>query len=344
MSTPPDPYQIDVRLASRLEEKRARLDAYRPLPPDAVRQIQADLRLLLTHHSTAIEGNTLSLYETRLVLEEGLTLGDHPLREYLEATNHAEAFDFLLTLTSPTEPLTLETILQLHSRVMHKLMPDAGMLRQRPVAIRGALLQLPSPVHVPAALAAWLVEVNTPPTPPIPLVAQHRLHQLHWLVQAAVAHYRFEAIHPFSDGNGRVGRLLLNLMLLRAGYAPALLAREWRVAYLRALRGADLGYYNALINLVGRGVEHALDLYLEVCDAPVYDPYVPLIALAAQSGYSVNYLGSLIRRGHVPAIKRGGRWYSTQAALERYAAEVHAGLRPKGRPPHGSAQRGKYPI
>src|SRR6476620_6190637 len=84
MHKAPDPYHMDVRLAGRLEEKRARLDAYRPLPTDALRQIQADLRLLLTHHSTAIEGNTLSLYETRLVLEEGLTLGDHPLREYLE--------------------------------------------------------------------------------------------------------------------------------------------------------------------------------------------------------------------------------------------------------------------
>jgi Fic family protein len=288
-----------------------------------VRQIQADLRLLLTHHSTAIEGNTLSLYETRLVLEEGLTLGDHPLREYLEATNHAEAFDFLLTLADPAQPLTMEAILQLHRLVMDKLAPDAGMLRQRPVAVRGALLQLPPPAQVPAALATWLVEVNTPTAPTI---AQHPL------VQAAVAHHRFEAIHPFSDGNGRVGRLLLNLLLLRAGYAPTLLAREWRGAYLRALRGADLGYYSALINLVGRGVEQALDLYLEVCEAPAYDPYVPLPTLAAQSGYSVNYLGSLIRRGHVPAIKRGGRWYSTLAALDRYTAEVRAGLRRRGRP------------
>src|SRR6476646_6645146 len=104
----PDRFHMDVRMAGRLEEKRARLDACQPLPSDAVRQIQADLRLLLTHHSTAIEGNTLSLYETRLVLEEGLTLGDHPLREYLEATNHAEAFDFLLTLPDSAHPLTLD--------------------------------------------------------------------------------------------------------------------------------------------------------------------------------------------------------------------------------------------
>jgi Fic family protein len=113
MRKSPDLYHVDDRLAGRMEEMRARLDANRPLPTDAVRQIQADLRLLLTHHSTVIEGNTLSLYETRLVLEEGLiTLGDHPSREYLEATNHGEAFDLLLTLADPAQPLTMDTVLQ----------------------------------------------------------------------------------------------------------------------------------------------------------------------------------------------------------------------------------------
>jgi hypothetical protein len=210
---------------------------------------------------------------------------------------------------------------------MDKLTPDAGELRQRPVAIRGALLQPPSPAHVPSTLATWLSEINTP------TIARHPL------VQAAVAHHRFEVIHPFSDGNGRVGRLILNLMLLRAGYAPALLAREWRISYLRALRGADLGYYGALINLIGRGVEQSLDIYLEVCEAPAYDPYVPLTVLAAQSGYSVNYLGSLIRRGHVPAIKRGGRWYMTPAAIDRYTEEVQSRLRPRGRPPYAATSQ-----
>lgn len=320
MNNAPDRYHMDVRLAERLAEKQARLEACRPLPLDAVRQIQADLRLLLTHHSTAIEGNTLSLHETRLVLEEGLTLGDHPLREYLEATNHAEAYDFILTLTGPTQPLTKEMILHLHGIVMDKLAADAGMLRQRPVAIRGALIQLPPPPDVPIALDNWLIETNVPNA------------SRHPVVQAAAAHHHFESIHPFSDGNGRVGRLILNLLLLRAGYVPTLLAREWRGAYLRALRGADMGYYTALINLIGRGVEQALDLYLEVCEAAAYDPYVSLPELAAQSGYSVNYLGSLIRRGHVPAIKRGGRWYSTLAAINRYTEEVQVGLRPRGRP------------
>lgn len=100
----PDPGPMDARLTARLAQKRAQLAQYRPLAPELVRHLHADFRVLLTHHSTALEGNTLSLHETRLVREEGLTVGAHPLREYLEATNHAAAFDFLSTLTTAAVP------------------------------------------------------------------------------------------------------------------------------------------------------------------------------------------------------------------------------------------------
>jgi Fic family protein len=310
---------MDARLAARLAEKRVALDRWRPLPPDVTRQLHEDLRLLLTHHSTALEGNTLTLYETRLVIEEGLTVGGHPLREYIEATNHAEAVDLLMRLADSTQPITLDAILELHRLVMQGLVDDAGTLRTRVVAIHGALIALPRPAEVPELLAGWVAAL--PPVTAADL-----------LIQAAVSHYQFEAIHPFSDGNGRVGRLLLNLLLLRAGYPPALLLRQWRGSYLRALQGGNMGVYTALVNLVGRAVEHTFDLYLEVCDAPAHDPYIPLRALAAGSGYSVNYLGLLVRRGHLAALRRGGRWFSTPAALAQYQAEVREGLRPRGRP------------
>ncbi len=220
MPPAPDPRPMDARLTARLAQKRAQLAQYRPLPPELVRHLQADFRLLLTHHSTALEGNTLSLHETRLVLEEGLTVGAHPLREYLEATNHAAAFDFLSTLTTPTVPLTVETLLQLHRLVMGGLVADAGHLRTWVVAIRGALITLPLPAAVPDLLAEWVAAVAqaAPAADPV--------------VQATLAHHRFETIHPFSDGNGRVGRLVLNLLLIRAGDPPALLLRQWRGTYL----------------------------------------------------------------------------------------------------------------
>jgi len=154
------------------------------------------------------------------------------------------------------------------------------------------------------------------------------------VVRASIAHHGFEAVHPFADGNGRVGRLLLNLMLMHDGYPPALLLRDWRVRYIQALDTANTGNYRPLANLVARAVEAGLDLYLEACAiAPApEDAYQPLSALAAPSGYSVDYLGWLVRRGRIEAVKRGGRWHSTPAAIDRYKAEVEAGAAPRGRP------------
>lgn len=312
--------RMDVRLARRLIEKKARLDRYRPLPPDMVRQLADDLRLQLTYHSNAIEGNTLTLRETRIVLEAGVTIGGHPLREHLEATNHARAFDYLMTLAQGHTPLTGETVLLLHSLIMSGIDPDAGQFRQRPVYIRGAPVTPPPHHQVPSLVAAWLEWLEGGGLDYEPLV------------RVSIAHHQFEAIHPFIDGNGRVGRLLLNLQLMQAGYPPALLLRDWRGAYLGAMQQADTGRYTPLANLIGRSVEGGLDLYLEVCATPPSDEYRPLAELAEEGGYSVNYLGLLARKGHIDAVKRGSRWYSTPSAIEHYKYEVAHNPLPVGRP------------
>ena len=119
---------MEARIARRLAQKRKQLDAYRPRESFTVQRLHQDLRLLETYHSNAIEGNTLSLHETQMVLEYGITIDGHPLREYLEATNHAEAFDALLSLVE--HPVTMETIQRLHSLVMDKIDPHAGELRK----------------------------------------------------------------------------------------------------------------------------------------------------------------------------------------------------------------------
>jgi fido (protein-threonine AMPylation protein) len=340
------PIRLDVRLARRLTAKKTRLDQYRPLPPDIVRQLAEDLRLQLTYHSNAIEGNTLSLQETRIILEAGVTIGGHPLREHLEATNHAAAFDHLMSLTDVHTPFSLDIVLYLHQIVMGGIDPSAGRFRQRAVYVRGAPLTPPPPEAVPDMTATWLQWLDSDGLEYEPIV------------RAALAHHAFEAIHPFVDGNGRVGRLLLNLLLMRAGYPPALLLRDWRGAYLRALQQADEGRYSPLANLIGRAVEGGLDLYLEVCSVPTppsgqdsdqrhnieyrdygnyrdyrdYRDYRPLSELARGTDYSVNYLGLLARKGQIDAVKRGGRWYSTRAAIEHYRDEVAHNPLPTGRP------------
>ena len=122
-------------------------------------------------------------------------------------------------------------------------------------------------------------------------------------------------------------------MLMRDGYPPALLLRDWRVRYIQALDTANAGAYGPLANMIGQAVEAGLDLYLEACAAEPVDPYQPLAALAEPSGYSVDYLGWLARQGRIEAVKRGVRWYSTLDAIRRYKAEADEGTIPKGRPP-----------
>lgn len=313
--------RLDPRLARRLTEKKAQLDAHRPLSVSVVRRLHEDLRILLTYHSNAIEGNTLSLRETELVIEHGLTIGGHTLREHLEATNHADAYTTLTNLADQRSPITAVTIRDLHRLVMDRLLDNAGRWRTLPVSIRGARLRPPPAAQVPVLMEQWVAWVNGPgqdyPT----------------VLRATIAHHGFEAVHPFEDGNGRVGRLLLNLLLMRDGFPPALLLREWRTGYIQALATADAGNYNTLANLLGRAVERGLDTYLEACTAIPEDTFHTLAELAKLTGYTHEHLGWLIRQGRLEAVKRGGRWYGTVAAIERYRAEVARGDVPNGRPP-----------
>lgn len=322
MAHTPDSRQprLDPRLAERLARKKAQLDRYRPLPPDTVHRLNDDLRIFLTYHSNAIEGNTLTLRETQMVIEYGVTVHGHPLREYLEATNHAEAYRYVTELVEQQRPITRGTILALHSLVMDKILEEKGQFRTVPVYIRGANMTPPPARQVESLMQDWLTWIE----------GEGLRYQL--IMRAAIAHHGFEAVHPFADGNGRVGRLLLNLMLMREGYPPALLLRDWRVRYIQALDAANTGNYRPLANLIGQAVEAGLDLYLEACAAPPADSYQPLAELARSSGYSVDYLGWLIRQGRLEAVKRGSRWYSTLEAIQRYKASVAAGTSPRGRP------------
>jgi len=315
---------MDPRLARRLAEKRAALDARRPLPPATLRVLHADLQIRLTFHSNAIEGNTLSLRETQLIIEHGVTIGGHSLREHLEATNHAAAYTAMLALADAATPITSATVRELHHLVTDRILDEPGQFRRGAVSIRGSQLTPPPAREVPALMEdwiAWLAGAGLAYEP---------------VTRAVIAHHGFLAVHPFLDGNGRTARLLLNLMLLRDGYPPALLLQEWRLGYLEALTQADRGRYSPLVNVLGRAVESGLDLYLEACAATPDDEWLPLADLARDTPHSAAYLALLIRKGRLAGTKRNGRWHSTRAALARYQGEVASGSIPRGRPPQAS--------
>lgn len=309
---------MEPRLAERLQRKKAELDIYRPLPRDTVRRLNEDLKVFLTYHSNAIEGNSLSLHETQMVIDYGITVHGHPLREYLEATNHASAYQYVTNLIEQRETITSETILTLHQLVMEQILETKGQFRKTPVYIRGSNMTLPPARDVERLMREWLAWIEG--------------EGLHYepVARAAIAHQGFEAVHPFEDGNGRVGRLLLNLMLMREGYPPALLLHDWRARYIQSLNTANTGTYGPLLNLIGQAVEAGLDLYLEAC--AVTNDVIPLRDLVEVSGYPLEYLSWLARQGRLEATKRGNRWYSTREAVERYKAEADAGKQRRGRP------------
>lgn len=273
--------RIDPRLAERLRQKKILLDRYRPLPKDTVRRLNDDLRVFLTYHSNAIEGNSLTLRETQMVIEYGVTIQGHPLREYLEATNHAEAYTHLANLVEKNEPITRKTILTLHSIVMDKISASNGQFRTVPVYIRGSNMTPPPASQVEALMHEWLTWVE----------GEGKRYEP--VTRAVIAHHGFEAVHPFEDGNGRIGRLLLNLMLMREGYPPAIILNDARIRYIHALDEANTGNYNLLANVIGQAVEAGLDLYVEACAASPENAHESLSVLAQSSGHSVDYLGWL---------------------------------------------------
>ncbi|GHO63816.1 hypothetical protein KSC_027080 [Ktedonobacter sp. SOSP1-52] len=313
---------MDARLATRVQQKKAALDRYRPLPAGTVNRLNEDLKVMLTHHSTAIEGNTLTLNETAMVIEYGITVGGHSLREYKETENHARAYDYVVSLVAgKQEPITQETILTLHQFVMSSILDEAqtGVWRTVPVYIRGSNMTPPPARDVPRLMHEWEKWING-----------RQGQQYDPVTRAAIAHHGFEAVHPFPDGNGRVGRLLLNLMLMQEGYPPALVLKDWRVRYIHALDTGNTGNYGPLANLIGQAVEASLDLYLEACatvPATEEEDYLPLPQLAREFGYNPETLSWAARYGRLEARKRDRHWYATRAAVATYQRRAEEYLR-----------------
>jgi Fic family protein len=240
------------RLLEVVDADKATLDAVRPLPPHTLASLREKLMLEWTYHSNAIEGNTLTLRETKVVLE-GITVGGKSLREHFEVTNHRDAIFYVEEIVAKQETLSEWQIRNIHALVLKGIDDgEAGRYRRENVVIAGASTTPPDFLHLPAEMAA-LIEWDA------------QAAAMHPVARAAELHTRFVKIHPFVDGNGRTGRLLLNFELMKSGYPPAILRKEDRLAYYDALDEACVtGDYSGITRLVAESVLRALDVYLAV--------------------------------------------------------------------------------
>jgi len=232
---------------------KARLDALRPLPQHTVTSLHEKMVLEWTYNSNAIEGNTLTLKETKVVLE-GITIGGKSMREHFEAINHKEAIDYVEDIVSQQEPLSERVMRSIHQLVLKNIDNDnAGRYRQENVVISGAEHTPPNHLDVPQHMKS--------------LLTWYHSFSGHPMERAARLHTDFVNIHPFVDGNGRTARLLMNLDLMLSGYLPVIIKSSERLQYYETLDKAHTAQdYDGFLELIARVEENALQHYLKLLD------------------------------------------------------------------------------
>lgn len=246
-------YTVDQDILLRLDEldhDNEGLKNARPLHPRILERMRAYFQIQHIYHSNALEGNSLTLAETELVVREGITIGGKPLKDHLEATNLSFALGYVEALVAKREEINERVVKELHRLVLKEIDDEnAGNYRAVPVRISGSEHRPPEPILVPEEMEEFLQWYETEST-------------LHPVIKGCVAHLKLVEIHPFYDGNGRTARLLLNLHLLRHDYPPAIIRKEERPAYFNALENARTGDISAFAALVAERVRETLREYL----------------------------------------------------------------------------------
>lgn len=192
----------------KLDALREKLRSMRPLNEAELKRLRDEFIVENTYNSNAIEGNTLTLRETALILQEGITIAEKPVREHLEAIGHKDAFEYIVSLADADAKLTERVIKEIHALVLMNDSANRGVYRRIGVTILGAAHTPPQPYLVPVQMEQLLADY------------EDMKRERHILESIAEFHLRFEGIHPFIDGNGRTGRLVLNLELIKAGLLP----------------------------------------------------------------------------------------------------------------------------
>lgn len=262
---------MDVsNLLDRVDTLKAEIDKFRPLKPELEQKIFSKFRLEWNFNSNAIEGNQISLGETQIFLEQGLTSKGKPFKDYLDIRGHDDAIHFLKDLIKDKHLLVEAVIRELHKILLVEpyetdaITPDGksikktvklGEYKSLPNHVLkqdGSIHRYASPEQTPILMADLLKWFH----------GEVDKRELHPVIIASVFHHRFTAIHPFDDGNGRLARLLTNLILMQDGYPPVIIKAAKRDEYIFALRKADQGDTSDLVQLIGGELINSEDLYI----------------------------------------------------------------------------------
>ena len=290
----------------RIHEKKRELDKKRPIPSYVLKSIKDSLSIEWTYNSNSIEGNTLTLQETKMVIEDGCTIKGKSLREHFEVVNHQEAIEFVESLASNEYVLNKLDILSIHHLVLQKIEKDfAGKYRTSGVRISGANFVPPNALKVDEFVSELIDFAND--------------SEVDILIRSAIFHHRFVWIHPFFDGNGRTARLLLNLILMKSGFPPAIILKNDRKKYYDALNQANNQDYSKLVLLILQAVERTLDIYLGNLNN-TYDQYQSITDIVSEPDvpYGQEYVSLLARKGKIDAFKEGRNWLTTKDAVLDY--------------------------
>lgn len=302
---------LESQLKERIDAKLKQLQKLRPLPAASVQKLREQFAIEMTYNSNAIEGNKLTLKETFLVINEGITIKGKSLKDHLEAKDHYDALNYLYDLIEHDKK---HTISEIFIRNIQRLVvketeeENAGKYRTGNVIITGSDHTPPDANEIPSLmgdLIEWIKE---------------KKKKLHPIELAAILHHKLVWIHPFFDGNGRAARLVMNLILMQKGYPLVVILKNDRKKYYETLAKADKGDYLPFVRFIAQAVERSMNIYLKTL-LPVSvkkERFLPLSKISEQTPYSEKYLNLLVRQGKIEAHKERRNWLTSIEAVQRY--------------------------
>ena len=298
---------LEKELYERILEKKKRIASIRPLNGEQLRLIKEQMEIEYIYNSTSIEGNTLSLNETRLILEEGITISGKSLREHLDIINQKEAILWIEEFIKSKNKIKESDVIELHRLTLKGISNYwAGKYKTSQNRVLGSKLKTTPPYKVHSEMNNFVYEIENN-------------KEFNAIELAAYAHHELVRIHPFVDGNGRTARLLMNLILMREGYPPVVIIKKERKKYFDSLEKAHFRDFKDFFNFIARTVERSLNIYLNaLIPTTKNNELIPLKELSKETKYSQEYLSLRARQNKLNATKINGIWYASRNDLRDY--------------------------